>query len=146
MARSPAPGTVFLVNHERKDTIMRKTISLGTVGIAGVVTAGLLVLPIASAVTGDDETLKRDDDAPELALVDEDDRDADPATRATATGASGDQSRGARTHVGQTRDGQTGATATAEPDGDATGNDTATGDVAGDGDGSGDDVSGGTGD
>ena len=148
-AASPAPGTVLLITHERKDTIMRKRITLGTAGIAGVVTAGLLALPIASAVTGDDEPVKRDEDAPEVALVDEDDRDddsADPASRVTR-----DHSRSPRTHDGQSRD-ATGATATAgaatggtRPD--VTGSDTAaTGHVSGGGNGSHDDVSAATGD
>ena len=129
MAGSPAPGTVLLITHERKDTNHeedhhrrhRRHRQHRRCRHRG------LALPIASAVTGDDEPVKRDEDAPEVALVDEDDRDddsADPASRVTR-----DHSRSPRTQAGQTRD----ATA-------------ATGDVSSGGEGSRDDVSAATGD
>ncbi len=53
----------------------RTTLTLGSVGIAGLVTTGLLALPVTSAVA-DDTALKRDEDTPDVVLVaDEDDDD-----------------------------------------------------------------------
>jgi hypothetical protein len=52
------------------------TLRAGTIGIAGLVTTGLLALPLTSA-TADDTLLKRDDDTPDLVLVADDDDDDD---------------------------------------------------------------------
>lgn len=53
------------------------TLRVGTLGVAGLVTTGLLALPIAAATAGDDQLLKRDDDTPDVVLVDDNDDDDD---------------------------------------------------------------------
>ncbi|QBR91575.1 hypothetical protein [Nocardioides euryhalodurans] len=63
---------------------MRRTIILGAVGVAGVVTVGLLALPIASAVTDDAPAGKRDDRAEILPV--EEDEDPDDTTDPTGPG------------------------------------------------------------
>ena len=54
---------------------MRKTISLGTVGIAGIVTTGLLTLPVSSAMADDGTAIKRDEDTTDVVLVTDEDDD-----------------------------------------------------------------------
>ena len=53
------------------------TLRVGTLGVAGLVTTGLLALPITAAIAGDDQVLKRDDDTPDVVLVDDSDDDDD---------------------------------------------------------------------
>lgn len=53
------------------------TLRLGTLGVAGLVTTGLLALPISAATAGDDQVLKRDDDTPDVVMVNDDDDDDD---------------------------------------------------------------------
>ena len=53
----------------------RTTLTLGSVGIAGLVTTGLLALPVASAFAADDAALKRDEDTPDVVLVADEDVD-----------------------------------------------------------------------
>lgn len=54
------------------------TLRAGTMGVAGLVTAGLLAFPLGAASAGtDDRGLKRDDDTPDLVLVSDDDDDDD---------------------------------------------------------------------
>lgn len=89
------------------------SISRGTIAaLAGVVGAGVLAFPVASAAFGDGDTVyKRDDRLDELVLVDEDD-DADDDTNATntantatgATQATGDDSRHTNVSRDDTRD------------------------------------------
>ncbi|MCD4527248.1 hypothetical protein [Nocardioides sp. cx-173] len=52
------------------------TLHVGTLGVAGLVTTGLLAFPIGAATAGsDDQGLKRDDDTPDVVLVADDDDD-----------------------------------------------------------------------
>src|SRR5687768_13003489 len=83
--------------HQRKDSTMRINIlSIGTLGVAGLVTTGLMALPLtANAATGKDQVLKRDDDTPDVVLVTDDDDDDD-----------GRQARD--THTNTNTDGNTG--------------------------------------
>jgi hypothetical protein len=62
-------------------------ISAGTLGLAGLVSAGLLAMPVSSnAASGDDDAFaKRDDDVPELVLVADDDDDDTNAKDQTRT-------------------------------------------------------------
>ena len=67
----------------------RTTLTLSTVGIAGLVTTGLLALPVATAVAGGDTAVKRDEDTPDIVLVADEDDD-DTADRVAGTDAGGD--------------------------------------------------------
>ena len=53
-----------------------KTLTLSTLGIAGLVTTGLLAFTTSTSYAGD-EAVKRDDDASEIVLADDDDDDGD---------------------------------------------------------------------
>lgn len=73
---------------------MRTTIKLPMIGIAGLVTTGLLALPIAAFATDGDQAMKRDEDTPDVVLVaDEDDDD----TNGAASNSGGDSNTGANT-------------------------------------------------
>ena len=52
----------------------RTTLTVGSVGIAGLVTTGLLALPVNAALA-DDTAVKRDEDTPDVVLVADDDDD-----------------------------------------------------------------------
>ncbi len=53
-----------------------KTLTIGTMGLAGVVTTGLFAFPLSAAFAGDDDAaVKRNDDTPDLVLVADDDDD-----------------------------------------------------------------------
>ena len=55
-----------------------KTLTIGTMGLAGLVTTGMLAFPVTSAFAGDDSSqtaFKRDDDTPDVVLVADDDDD-----------------------------------------------------------------------
>lgn len=58
-------------------------LSAGTLGLAGLVTAGLLAMPATATSAGaaDDQYLKRDDDTPDIVLVADDDDDDDTNAR-----------------------------------------------------------------
>lgn len=71
----------------------RSTLHLPAAAFAGLVTTGLLALPISSAFADDGVTLKRDDDGADLVLVTDDDDGLD-GDGATNTGASGDNTSG----------------------------------------------------
>jgi hypothetical protein len=59
------------------------------VGISGLVTVGLLALPTSTATSADDPRYaKREDDAPELVLVDDDDDDDSNSRSRSNTGSS----------------------------------------------------------
>lgn len=61
---------------------MSSKIHLPAAAFAGLVTTGLLALPISSAFASDDMAMKRPDDAPDLVLVTDDD-DADDLNAGT---------------------------------------------------------------
>ena len=67
----------------------RTTLTLSSVGIAGLVTTGLLALPISSAFADDDTAIKRDEDTPDVVLVADEDDD-DTADRMAGTNSGGD--------------------------------------------------------
>jgi hypothetical protein len=79
----------------------RSTLNLPAAAFAGLVTTGLLALPISSAFADDGVTLKRDDDGADLVLVAEDD-DLDPAN---GTNSGGDTSRSRDTSGVNSNDG-----------------------------------------
>jgi hypothetical protein len=55
-------------------------LTIGALGVAGLVTTGLMALPItAQAMDGKDQVIKRDDDTPDIVLVADDDDDDDGA-------------------------------------------------------------------
>lgn len=57
---------------------MKRTIHLPAAAFAGLVTTGLLALPITSAFAADDVDAKRDDDGTELVAVSDDNDDDGP--------------------------------------------------------------------
>ena len=81
---------------------MNKLFTFGTIAAAGVVGAGMMVVPGVALVGGavDDAAVKREDGVAELVLVDDDDDDdtgADQASRNTRTSrASRDQATTSR--------------------------------------------------
>lgn len=54
---------------------MRKLLPTALLGISGLVTVGLLALPATTATSAQDTFAKREEDTPELVLVDDDDDD-----------------------------------------------------------------------
>lgn len=87
---------------------MKKLLPTSMVGLAGLVTLGLISLqnPTTSATIGD-EFGKREDDVPELVLVDDDDDDADSNDTSRFTGYSRSTNDGTRsnfTRVSRDRD------------------------------------------
>jgi hypothetical protein len=53
-----------------------KILTIGTMGLAGLVAGGLMALPVtATAVGGKDQVVKRDEDTPDVVLVTDDDDD-----------------------------------------------------------------------
>ena len=87
----------------------RTTLTLGSVGIAGLVTTGLLALPVTSAFA-DDTAVKRDEDTPDVVLVaDEDDDDTadrgdDTRSRNTSGVNSNDGTNSRHSAVSRDRD------------------------------------------
>ena len=104
---------------------MRKQITISAAAVAGVATAGLLAMPIASAFADDDVAMKRDEDSPPVTtVVVEDDPDGTDPTR---DGATDDQ-----TNAVTRTDGVTDPPAAATRDvtnGDVTNGDQTNGDV-----------------
>lgn len=93
------------------------TLSTGTLGLAGLVAAGLFALPGATGTTAgaDDRFAKRDDDTPELVLVaDDDDDDTNARDNTDTRSGAGTNSRsrndntgtGTRTGLDDSRDRQ----------------------------------------
>ncbi len=70
---------------------MRKKITISAAAVAGVATAGLLAMPIASAFADDDVAMKRDEDSPSVTTVVDDDPDG---TDPTNDGVTGDRTNG----------------------------------------------------
>ena len=93
---------------------MKKLIPIGTLGLAGIVGAGLMAMPgsTVAANIGDDQVAKREDHVTELVLVDDDDNDdtnddAGTNTRSRNTGVSrstNDNTRSNVTKVSRDRD------------------------------------------
>jgi hypothetical protein len=81
----------------------------GTLVLSGLVTAGLLALPVTSVATaaGDAELAKRDDDGTELVLVSDDDVDDDDTglRKAGTQTRTRSRSRVSRTNTGRDGDG-----------------------------------------
>ncbi|SDO17726.1 hypothetical protein SAMN05192576_3561 [Nocardioides szechwanensis] len=85
------------------------TLRVATLGMAGLVTTGLLALPISAATAGDDQVLKRDDDTPDVVLVDDSDDDDDTGLAGqtnpnTGTGAADDTNDDTNTGARSGRD------------------------------------------
>lgn len=100
----------------------RTTLSLGTLGVAGLVAGGLMALPTAgSAAAGSDDAVKRNEDTPELVLVADDDDDDDTQGRAQATNTNtgtrdNDNTRNTRTNSNSRNDGTGTGTRTGKDD------------------------------
>lgn len=80
---------------------MKKLLPIGTLGLAGLVGAGLMALPgtTVAASVDDEAAIKREDSATELVLVsDDDDDDGADDTGNTNTGASLSTSDGTRSN------------------------------------------------
>jgi hypothetical protein len=81
---------------------MRKQITISAAAVAGVATAGLLAMPVASAFADDDVAMKRDDDSPSVTTVELDD---DPdGTDPTVDGAADQVTNEVTNGVTQTGD------------------------------------------
>jgi hypothetical protein len=86
------------------------TLRVGTLGVAGLVTTGLLALPLSAATAGDDQILKRDDDTPDVVLVDDSDDGDDTGLAGrddntnTSTGAGTNTNDNTRTGARSGRD------------------------------------------
>lgn len=93
---------------------MKKLLPIGTLGLAGLVGAGLMTLPgsTVAASLGDDVATKREDNLTELVLVDDDDDDdtndgSDTSSKSRFTGSSRstrDNTRSNFTKVSRDRD------------------------------------------
>ena len=76
------------------------TLRVGTLGLAGLVTTGLLALPLSSATAGD-QLLKRDEDTPDVVLVsDDDDDDTFRNARSAASDNTNSRDNDTRTRAG----------------------------------------------
>lgn len=63
-----------------------KILTIGTMGLAGLVAGGLMALPMtANAASGKDQVVKRDEDTPDVVLVADDDDDDGPGAKGTGT-------------------------------------------------------------
>ncbi len=63
-----------------------KILTIGTMGLAGLVAGGLMALPMtANAASGKDQVVKRDEDTPDVVLVTDDDDDDGPGAKGTGT-------------------------------------------------------------
>ena len=83
---------------------MRKTITLGTIGIAGAVTAGLLALQ--TPASADEDASLRKDDSPDvvMAVDDEDDEETNGRDGNTRTRTNGQtRTNGGDTNTGNSR-------------------------------------------
>ena len=81
------------------------SLTLGTVGVAGLVTSGLLALPVASAHADDETAVKRDEDTSDVVLAaDEDDDDTADRSRNTSGADSNDGTNSRHTGVSRDRD------------------------------------------
>ena len=77
-----------------RGTTMNTKLNIPAAAFAGLVTTGLLALPISSAFAADDVAMKRQDGAPDLVLVsDEDDADDDAASNSRSGAGDGTNSR-----------------------------------------------------
>ncbi len=81
---------------------MSSKIHLPAAAFAGLVTTGLLALPISSAFAGDDVAMKRQDDGADLVLVADDDDDNDLGTGTGTNSGGGD---GTNCGTGNSNDG-----------------------------------------
>ena len=88
------------------------TFRVATMGLAGLVTTGLLTFQITAASAGtDDQGLKRDDDTPDVVVVTDDDDDDDTGlgkrhhTNTNTSGGTQTRTRGTHTND-QTRTGR----------------------------------------
>lgn len=79
---------------------MKKLLPIGTLGLAGLVGAGLMALPGTTVAASVDEeaAIKREDSATELVLVSDDDDDDDTGNTNTNTGASLSTNDGTRSN------------------------------------------------
>ena len=84
---------------------MHTKLNLPAAAFAGLVTTGLLALPISSAFAADDVAMKRQDDAPDLVLVADDEADDDLASNTGKTGGGDTNSRSRDTSGANSNDG-----------------------------------------
>jgi len=61
-------------------------LTIGTMGLAGLVAGGLMAFPITATAAGSkDQVVKRDEDTPDVVLVSDDDDDDGPGAKGTGT-------------------------------------------------------------
>lgn len=78
---------------------MKKLLPTALLGISGLVTVGLLTLPTMTATNADDRFAKREEDTPELVLVDDDDDDDTNSNSWSRTGNSVSRADGTNSRV-----------------------------------------------
>lgn len=75
-------------------------LTIGTMGLAGLVAGGLMAFPItASAAGSKDQVVKRDEDTPDVVLVTDDDDDDGPGAKGTGTHTNTGGGNGNGTHT-----------------------------------------------
>ncbi len=78
-----------------------KILTIGTMGLAGLVAGGLMALPMtANAASGKDQVVKRDEDTPDVVLVTDDDDDDGPGAKGTGTHTNTGGGTGTHTRTG----------------------------------------------
>jgi hypothetical protein len=113
MVTSPALARVVLVHNDDEETTMNKLKTTGSLGLAGLVAAGLVAwqAPLAFADHGSDDdrshhskAVKRDDDAAVVVTTVDDDDDGDDTglNHQTRTRTRGGDRTGTRTRGGNT--------------------------------------------
>lgn len=109
MAASLPVGKVFLVHTQTRKEHTMRSLKIGTLALAGTVTAGLMAVPMAASVAfANDDAVKRDEDTPDVVMALDDDDDDDGNTNTgtntgntnTGTGtSSGDQNDATNSRV-----------------------------------------------
>lgn len=84
------------------------TLRVGTLGLAGLVTTGLLALPLSSASAGD-QVLKRDEDTPDVVLVNDDDDDDETGVNARSAASNDTNTRTGADNTGSRDNSRTGS-------------------------------------
>jgi hypothetical protein len=79
-----------------------RILTIGTMGLAGLVMGGLMALPVTANAAGvKDQVVKRDEDTPDVVLVTDDDDDNDgPGARGTHTNTNTNGNTGTHTNTG----------------------------------------------
>jgi len=91
---------------DERSTTMKKLVTVGTLGLAGAVTTGLIAFQGPSAFADDDSAYKRDDDASKVVMTvdDDDDDDTNGDTNTGVSRSTGDGTNSRFTRVSRDRD------------------------------------------